>query len=113
MVERQTDVSGIFHALAHEARRDILSNLAAGERTVSELAEPLNMSLAAASKHVKVLEETGLLQRSIVGRTHVCRLNPVPLARADAWLRFYEQFWSTRLDALDELVHSEPQTQES
>jgi DNA-binding transcriptional ArsR family regulator len=59
--------------------------------------------LAAASKHIKVLERAGLVQRTIDGRRHVCRLEPVPLASATAWLRFYERYWTDRLDALEEL----------
>jgi DNA-binding transcriptional ArsR family regulator len=94
------DMDAVFHALAHGARRDMLGRLAAGELTVGELAEPLEMSLAAASKHVKVLERAGLVQRTVTGRRHVCRLEPGPLASASAWLRFYERHWEERLDAL-------------
>ncbi len=61
------------------------------------------MSLAAASKHVKVLERAGLVHRTVDGRQHVCRLEPGPLASAAAWLRFYERYWSERLDALEGL----------
>lgn len=93
----------VFHALAHEARRGMLRRLASGECTVGELAEPLTMSLEAASKHVKVLERAGLVHRTVDGRRHVCRLEPDPLASASAWLNFYEQFWNQRLDALGDL----------
>jgi DNA-binding transcriptional ArsR family regulator len=106
MVEQVADsrIDAVFHALAHEARRDMLGRLAAGELTVGELAAPLRMSLAAASKHVQVLERAGLIERSIDGRRHVCRLDATPLAQATQWLRFYERFWSERLDALDRVV---------
>ena len=97
------DMDAVFHALAHGARRDMLSRLAAGELTVGELAEPLEMSLAAASKHVKVLERAGLVRRTVAGRRHVCRLEPGPLASASAWLRFYERDWVERLGALEGL----------
>jgi DNA-binding transcriptional ArsR family regulator len=82
----------------------MLRNLAARERTVSELAEPFRMSLAAASKHVRVLEDAGLVRRTVQGRTHFCRLDPKPLAGAAEWLNFYERFWNARLDALEELL---------
>ncbi len=101
-------MDAVFHALAHEARRKMLGRLAQGELTVGELAEPLTMSLAAASKHVKVLERAGLVQRTVDGRRHVCRLEPGPLASAYAWLRFYERYWNERLDALEVLFHADP-----
>jgi DNA-binding transcriptional ArsR family regulator len=101
------DLDGVFHALAHEARRSMLRRLSGGELTVGELADPLAMSLAAASKHVKVLEQAGLVRRTVDGRRHVCRLEPRPLADATAWLRFYEEFWDTRLDALRGVLEKE------
>ena len=93
----------MFHALAHDARRGMLRRLADGELTVGELAEPLAMSLPAASKHLQVLEKAGLVRRTVMGRRHVCRLDPVPLAGADEWLRFYERYWNEQLDALDRI----------
>lgn len=93
----------VFHALAHGARREMVGRLAEGDLTVGELAEPLAMSLAAASKHVKVLERAGLLRRRVEGRRHVCRLQPGPLASATEWLHFYEGFWAERLDSLETL----------
>jgi len=96
-------MDAVFHALAHDARRAMLGRLAVGELTVGQLAEPLAMTLAAASKHVKVLERAGLVHRTVDGRRHVCRLEPGPLADAYAWLRFYERFWTGRLDALGDL----------
>ncbi|HET9006972.1 MAG TPA: metalloregulator ArsR/SmtB family transcription factor [Actinomycetes bacterium] len=101
MVERLAEMDAVFHALAHPARREMLDRLAGGEHSVGELAAPFQMSLAAASKHVKVLEEAGLLHRAVRGRRHLCRLAPERLAEASAWLRFYERFWSERLDRLD------------
>lgn len=82
----------------------MIGRLASGEFTVGELAEPLTMSLAAPSKHVKVLEQAGLVHRTVEGRRHVCRLEPGPLASAAAWLGFYERYWNERLDALQELL---------
>lgn len=109
MVERQTDeLSRVFQALADPTRREMLHRLAARERTVSELAEPFRMSLAAASKHVKVLERAGLVQRTVQGRTHRCRLDAARLSEAQEWLAYYERFWNDRLDALDALFRPPP-----
>lgn len=105
-------LDAIFHALGDATRRQMLRELAQGERTVSELAEPFRMSLAAASKHIKALENAGMIQRQVQGRTHICRLDARPLARASEWLGFYEQFWNTRLDVLEGLLRSgEPKQQ--
>lgn len=97
----------IFHALSDATRRGMLSSLALGERSVGELAEPFAMSFAGASKHVKVLEQAGLVRREVRGRTHICSLEPGPLASADAWLRHYERFWTGRLDALEQLLRAD------
>jgi DNA-binding transcriptional ArsR family regulator len=109
MIESSTALDTIFHALGDPTRRQMLRSLAEGERTVSQLAEPFAISLAAASKHIKALEGAGLIRREIRWRTHVCRLNPGPLADAHAWLGFYEQFWTDRLSVLDELLRKEGQ----
>lgn len=85
----------------------MLRSLATGQRTIGELAAPFSMSLAAASKHVRVLETAGLIRRRVVGRSHVCRLDPRPLAAADEWLRFYETFWAGQFDALDAMLKAE------
>ena len=89
----------------------MLRDLAEGERTVGQLAKPFAMSLAAASKHIKVLESAGLIRREVRGRTHLCRLEPGPLARAHQWLGFYERFWAGRLDVLERLLRSEDERQ--
>ncbi len=102
MVELQTDgLDRVFHALADPTRRAMLRRLANGEHSVGELAEPFDMSFAAAAKHVKVLEGAGLLRRTIEGRTHRCRIEAGPLAEADRWIAYYERFWTGRLDALE------------
>jgi DNA-binding transcriptional ArsR family regulator len=100
-------LDSVFHALGDATRRSMLRNLARGERTVGQLAEPFAMSLAAASKHIKALENAGLIRREVRGRTHVCRLDPGPLAGAHQWLSFYERFWTDRLDALERLLREE------
>jgi DNA-binding transcriptional ArsR family regulator len=104
MPNPSADLDGVFHALADPTRRALLRRLADGERNIRELAEPFAMSFAAVSKHVKVLEDAGLLRRRVDGRSHVCRMEPGPLAAADEWLRFYERFWAVRLDVLDTLL---------
>ena len=108
MVELQTpQLDTVFHALGDATRRRMLRELSRGERTVSQLAEPFAMSLAAASKHIKALENAGLLHREVRGRTHLCRLEPGPLASAQKWLRFYERFWTGHLDVLERLLREE------
>lgn len=103
----QNKLDMIFHALGDETRRRMLADLASGERTVGELAGPFAMSLAAASKHIKVLESAGLIRREVKGRTHLCRLDPGPLAGAHQWLSAYEHFWTGRLDVLERLLRAE------
>ena len=111
MVEVQTagqtaTLDAVFRALGDPTRRAMLRRLSEGEHTVGELAEPFRMSLAAAAKHVKVLERAGLLRRTVRGRNHHCRLEPARLAQAQQWLAFYERYWGERLDALDTLLAS-------
>lgn len=100
----------VFHALASEPRRRMLAVLAEGERTVGDLAGPFEMSLAAVSKHLKVLEGARLVERRPAGRTTVCRLTPEPLADVRAWVAFYERFWTTRLDALEAMFADRRET---
>ena len=108
MVEPETpQLNPVFHALGDATRRRMLRELALGERTVGELAQPFAISLAAASKHIKALENAGLIRREVRGRTHLCRLDPGPLASAHRWLSFYERFWTERLDLLERLLRKE------
>ncbi len=108
MVELQTSqLNAVFHALGDATRRHMLSALADGERTVGQLAEPFDISLAAASKHIKALEQAGLIRREVRGRIHLCRLEAAPMANALEWLRHYERFWNTRLDVLEQLLRAE------
>jgi DNA-binding transcriptional ArsR family regulator len=106
MVELQQParLDAVFHALGDATRRHMLRDLAAGQRSVGELAAPFDMSLAAASKHIKALEKAGLVRRTIHGRTHICRLEPRPLEDAHEWIAFYERFWNSRLDVLENLL---------
>lgn len=108
MVELEnSQLNAVFHALGDATRRQMLRELAVGERTVSQLAAPYAMSLAAASKHIQTLEAAGLIRREVRGRTHLCRLEPGPLAATHEWLSFYQQFWSGRLDALERLLREQ------
>ena len=93
----------VFAALADSTRRALVHRLARGESTVSALAAPFDMSLAAVSKHIKVLEDAGLVRRRVDGRTHYCSLKPEKLAGALDWISIYRNFWNSRLDELDNL----------
>lgn len=102
MVEQSSaHLDAVFHALADPTRRRMLRSLAGGELTIGELAAPLRMSFAGASKHVKALERAGLVRRTVEGRQHFCSLDADRLEDADRWLRFYQRFWTDRLDALE------------
>lgn len=108
MVEQNPQrLDSVFRALGDSTRRAMLRSLALGEHTVSELAAPHRMSLAAASKHIKALERAGLVRRTVQGRTHRCRLEAQALAEAQEWIRFYERFWTERLDSLEALLLAE------
>ncbi|MET0307282.1 MAG: metalloregulator ArsR/SmtB family transcription factor [Sphingomonas sp.] len=102
MVEYRLDAT--FHALADPTRRGMLANLALGEKSIGQLAEPFSMTLAGAAKHVRVLEGAGLIVRRKVGRTQLCTLQADPLAEAQVWMRQWEQFWTVRLDRLEGLL---------
>jgi DNA-binding transcriptional ArsR family regulator len=99
-----TALSLTFAALADPTRRAILAKLARGEADVSELAKPFGLSQPTISKHLKVLEGAGLVERRVQGRTTVCRLRAEPLAGVRDWVAFYERFWDTRLDRLERLL---------
>ncbi|MFZ4765449.1 MAG: ArsR/SmtB family transcription factor [Roseimicrobium sp.] len=94
----------IFAALADETRRAIVEQLRQGEASVSDLAAPHAMSLPAVSKHLRVLENAGLLRRRVEGRTHFLTVNAKPLAQATAWLERQRQFWEGSFDRLADLV---------
>src|SRR5262245_4810141 len=89
-----------FAALAAPTRRAILNRLSRGETTVADLAAPFDISLPAISRHLRVLEQAGLLARRKAGRTHFCSLVAAPLHDATEWLNLYQRFWETRFDAL-------------
>ena len=94
-----------FSALADPTRRAILSRLTSGATSVNELAEPHDMSLPAISKHLKVLERSGLITRSREAQTRPCRLKAKPMKQAVDWLEEYRRHWEERFDRLDEYLH--------
>ncbi len=108
MVENESErLDAIFHALSDPTRRAMLELLAAREHTVGELAAPFSMSLAAASKHIKVLERAGMVRRSVHGRAHSCALEASPLRDGVMWMRYYERFWNERMDALEAALEAD------
>jgi DNA-binding transcriptional ArsR family regulator len=102
MVEERLDTT--FRALADPTRRGMLANLVLGEKSIGELAEPFAMSFAGASKHVKVLEDAGLIARRRQGRTHLISIDAKPLKEAERWMRQWEKLWNVRLDRLEALI---------
>ena len=97
----------VFQALSDSTRRSILSRIAMAELSVSDIASPYDLGFAAVSKHLKVLEQARLIARRKNGSFQMISLNPEALKSADQWLRFYQQFWSTRRDALKGLLEEE------
>ena len=95
-------LDGVYSALSDSSRRSIVGRLAAeGELKVTDLARPFDISLNAVSKHIKVLEQAGLVRRRINGRDHWLSLRSEPLAAAHAWIGLYQRFWESRIDALE------------
>ncbi|MGH7233718.1 MAG: ArsR/SmtB family transcription factor [Nitrospiraceae bacterium] len=113
MVNYSPSLNRTFAALADPTRRAILERLAGGVCCVSELAEPFDMSLPAISKHLRVLEQAGLLAREKDGRIHRCGLASDPLKHAAEWLSAYRRFWDKRFDALDHYLQSTQQQEDS
>jgi len=103
----EQELSRTFAALSDPTRRGILRQLADGSTTVSELAGPYSMSQPAVSKHLKVLEEAGLVSRDKQGREYHCRLLAGPLREAMEWIAFYRGFWNMQLDGLEDFLASE------
>lgn len=109
MERRKAPLDRVYGALADGTRREIVRALAQGEANVGRLAERFPMSFAAVSKHVKVLERAGLIERDKRGHEQWLRLKPEPLAQASGWLQLYQSFWETRLGALEALLLEEEQ----
>ena len=104
MVDHSDPLSATFAALADPTRRAILARLARGETSVSELAQPFDMSMAAISKHLKVLEKAGLIARGRAAQWRPCRLEGAPLREIADWLDEYREFWEQSLDRLDDYL---------
>lgn len=97
-------LTATFSALADPTRRAILSSLAKGEQSVSELAKPFDMTLPAISKHLKVLEKAGLIRRSRTRQFRPCQLNAAPMKEAADWMSQYRQYWEGSFDRLESLL---------
>src|SRR5215472_12035848 len=107
MVEySNTALDRTFHALAHPVRRQMLAHLTSKRFTVLEMAQQFDLSLNGVSKHLKVLEQAGLIRREIQGRTHYCSLETERLREAAEWLQYYQRFWEQRLNALESFLES-------
>jgi len=103
-IEPGPDLDAVFAALADPTRRAILSRLATGEASVNELAAPFEISQPAVSKHLKVLERAGLIEREVDRQRRPARLKAAPMAAAVRWLEEFRQFWSASFDQLDGLL---------
>ncbi|HWK37973.1 MAG TPA: metalloregulator ArsR/SmtB family transcription factor [Hyphomicrobium sp.] len=104
MVEHEDRLGCIFFALSNDTRRKMVRLLARRPYRITELAPKFDISLAAVSKHMQLLERAGLIDRQVRGRDHYCTLKPTALSKAHAWLGGYEQYWSARLDALERVL---------
>jgi DNA-binding transcriptional ArsR family regulator len=108
MVKRRAiDLDAVFSALSHPIRRSMIERLAQGECTVSDLAQPHDVSLPAVSKHLRVLEDAGLLEQTPDGRLRRCNLKGAPLSAAFGWIVQYRLFWEDALDALAKQVEGD------
>lgn len=107
MVKSNYDLNLIFQALGDPTRRSILNNVSKRERTVMELAEPFHLSLAAISKHLKVLERAKLIRREKRGSFSHVQLNAAALRNAQQWIDEYRQFWQMRLDSLKDCLEKD------
>jgi DNA-binding transcriptional ArsR family regulator len=104
MRKTKPDIGRIFHALGDPTRRAMMETLSQGPMSVSRLAEPLSITLAAVVQHLQVLEESGLVQTEKVGRVRTCRIEPAGLDAVDEWIRDRRSVWERRLDFLGDLL---------
>ena len=104
MVNQTADLDLVFRALADPGRRLMMERLSQGSASVSELAKPLAMSLAAVVQHVQVLEASGLVRSQKIGRTRTCSINPAALRSAESWISARRSLWERRLDRLGEYL---------
>ncbi|HEX2913148.1 MAG TPA: metalloregulator ArsR/SmtB family transcription factor [Chloroflexia bacterium] len=106
------EMDKVFSALSDPTRRTILDRLRQGQASISEIAEPFEISLPAISKHLKVLEKAGLISNVKEGRTHYLHLNPQPMKAAMEWLEFYRRLWEDQFDSLADYLAESDQTAE-
>ena len=104
MQRNKPNIDRVFHALGDPSRRAILEKLSEGPISVSRLAEPLDITLAAVVQHLQVLEESGLVQTEKAGRVRTCRIEPAGLSAAEQWIRDRRSMWERRLDRLGDLL---------
>ncbi len=104
-----SELDRVFGALSDPTRRRIVSRLSHGEATLTELAEPFDLTMPGLSKHVSVLEDAGIVHKWRVGRSRYCRLIPERLQEADEWIQTQTAFWNQRLDGLQNYLEGEDQ----
>lgn len=104
MLDHSAALDRVFHALADPSRRAMVERLTRAPASVSELAEPFDMTLAAVVQHLKVLEDSGLVRTAKVGRVRTCRIDPKILASAEDWFSKRRALWESRLDRLGDLL---------
>jgi DNA-binding transcriptional ArsR family regulator len=109
MLEQPAAIDRVFHALADRTRRELVQRLSRGSASVSELARPLPMTLAAVLQHLQVLEDSGVIATRKVGRVRTCELDPRGLMRAERWIADRRALWEGRLDRLGALLEADPQ----
>jgi DNA-binding transcriptional ArsR family regulator len=112
MLDKTIDLDRTFQALADKSRRCMVERLTLGPASVSELAMPLAMSLAAVVQHVQVLEACGVVKTEKVGRTRMCQIEPAAMSAAETWIADRRRGWEARLDRLDDILHDVTRTEE-
>ena len=112
MLDQTIDLDRTFQALADKSRRGMVERLTLGPASVSELAEPLAMSLAAVVQHVQVLEACGVVRTEKVGRTRMCEIEPAAMTAAEQWIGDRRRGWEARLDRLGDLLQNVATTKE-
>ena len=113
MVNQSEQLDLVFRALGDATRRSMVARLARRPATIGELGEPFAMTKPAVTKHVKVLERAGLLQRDIDGRVHRCKIDPAPLTKAQRWVARVREHWDARLDDLADYLETVQQKEKS
>ena len=108
MPKKKLTPARVFHALGDPTRRRLLEKLTAGPVSVSQLAAPLDISLAAVMQHLQILEESGLVRTEKTGRVRTCRIDPAGLDVAEQWIAARRSLWEKRLDRLGDLL-SDPE----